>query len=308
MSQSGFRPKWQDPRRCGGRRNDPYLLWFWNSNVRSTAIVLGTLVREGSDEEIARRMVRWLMQVRKNGRWGNTQENAWAMESLIDYYRKFESETPDFTAVVTLGSETLTRETFRGRSTEAKTKDVPIQQLTNGTVTYEKQGTGILFYLMRLRYASSAFRHDPLDQGFHLERKYDKKSFAAGDLIHVTLRVKNPKERRFVAITDPIPAGTEPVESWFATTASDLAEEQRAGDQGGDWMSWWQRGGFDHVERHDDRVDLFATRLSEGTHEFTYVLRATTAGTFVTAPLHAEEMYEPEVFGRTASDMVEVKP
>src|SRR5207253_7070527 len=27
--------------------NDPYLLWFWNSNVRSTAIAMGTLVRKG---------------------------------------------------------------------------------------------------------------------------------------------------------------------------------------------------------------------------------------------------------------------
>jgi uncharacterized protein YfaS (alpha-2-macroglobulin family) len=72
-------------------------------------------------------------------------------------------------------------------------------------------------------------------------------------------------------------------------------------------MSWWQHGGFDHVERHDDHVSLFATRLGEGTHEFTYVVRATTAGRFVAAPAHVEEMYEPEVFGRTGSAVVEVK-
>jgi uncharacterized protein YfaS (alpha-2-macroglobulin family) len=88
-----------------------------------------------------------------------------------------------------------------------------------------------------------------------------------------------------------------------------LAEQQRREEaKGYDWTSWWQRGGFDHVERHDDRVNLFATRLSEGTHEFTYVVRATTAGTFITAPTRVEEMYEPEVFGRTATDVVEVKP
>ena len=54
--------------------------------------------------------------------------------------------------------------------------------------------------------------------------------------------------------------------------------------------------------------NLFATRLSEGMHEFTYMIRATTAGTFITAPASAEEMYEPEVFGRTASVIVEVQP
>jgi hypothetical protein len=61
------------------------------------------------------------------------------------------------------------------------------------------------------------------------------------------------------------------------------------------------------VERHDDRVQLFATRLSEGRHVFTYVVRATTAGSFRTAPAHAEEMYEPEVFGRTATAVIEVR-
>jgi len=69
----------------------------------------------------------------------------------------------------------------------------------------------------------------------------------------------------------------------------------------------WQRGGFDRVERHDDRVRLFATRLGEGDHTFSYVVRATTAGTFRTAPAYAEEMYEPEVFGRTATSVIEVK-
>ena len=41
--------------------------------------------------------------------------------------------------------------------------------------------------------------------------------------------------------------------------------------------------------------------------QFTYVVRATTAGTFRTAPAHAEEMYEPEVFGRTATAVIEVE-
>ena len=48
--------------------------------------------------------------------------------------------------------------------------------------------------------------------------------------------------------------------------------------------------GSDHVERHDDQVRLFATRLSEGHHEFSYVVRATTSGTFRTAPAHVEEI------------------
>src|SRR5207244_8043327 len=207
----------------------------WSSNARSTAITLDTIVRTADQEQLARQMVRWLMQVRRKGRWGNTQENVWAMESLVDYYRKYEKETPDFSAVVTMGNDALARDEFRGRSTEAKSHDVPMQKLlgvgapapgrpeaeaaaATREVTFERQGTGTLFYLMRLRYVPLGMAHDPLDQGINITRTYSQKTFKAGDLIKVTLRIRNTKERRFVAVTDPIPAGTEQVESWFATT------------------------------------------------------------------------------------------
>jgi len=129
----------------------------------------------------------------------------------------------------------------------------------------------------------------------------------------VTLDFDLPKERRFVAVTDPIPAGFEPVESWFRTTAADLARpapdnSATDSDEHGDWTMTWRRGSFDHVERHDDRVLLFANRLAEGHHRFSYVVRATTSGTFRVAPATVEEMYEPEVSGRTRSGSVEVKP
>lgn len=300
---------------------DDYLEWLWSSNARSTAIALGSLVRAGEDAELVRRMVRWMMQVRKDGRWGNTQENAWAMASLVDYYRKYESEVPDFNAVVTLGAEELAREPFRGRSTAAKTREFTMQQvLAKGTpgqqlpLVFTRDGaSGTLFYMMRLRYASTGMLQ-AMENGFRVERSYRvqgadaaQTKFRAGDLIEVTLRIRNTKERRYVAITDPLPAGTEPVEAWFATTAAALrAYDNTPAEDGGGWWSWWTRGGFDHVERHDDRVDVFATRLGEGDHVFRYLVRATTAGTFIAAPAHAEEMYEPEVFGRTATTVVEV--
>jgi alpha-2-macroglobulin len=295
---------------------DPYLLWFWSSNVRSTAIALGTLVRGGGDEEMVKRMVRWLMAVRKKGRWGNTQENAWAMESIIDYYRKYESEVPDFTAVVAYGQEQLAKETFKGRTTDARAFDFSMTKFTPGAsapVTFTREGTGTLFYMLRLRYGLLPQNLKAIDSGFRVERSYaleggDGKAltaFKAGDLIRVTLTLRNTKERRFVAVTDPLPAGTEAVETWFATTARELVNSQRQSGSEATWM-WWERTGFDHIERHDDRVQMFATRLSEGLHTFSYLVRATTAGTFLTAPAHAEEMYEPEVFGRTGSVTVGV--
>jgi alpha-2-macroglobulin len=306
--------------------SDPYLLWFWSSNVRSTAMVLGSLVRDPADDPLVPGIVRWLMKVRKDGRWGNTQENAHAMEALVDYYKRYEQEVPDFTGTVTLGMDVLARPEFRGRSTAVQTKDLPMRDLlARGSagerldLGFRKEGAGALHYVARLKYASNEPVAQGADQGFLIERTYvpakapegaaPLQTYQTGDLVTVTLKLRLTKERRYVAVTDPLPAGFEAVESWFATTASDLAREQDAEEsQDDDWRAWWQRGGFDHVERHDDRVLLFATRLAEGEHVFSYAVRATTAGVFRTAPAHAEEMYEPEVFGRTATDVIEVRP
>jgi uncharacterized protein YfaS (alpha-2-macroglobulin family) len=310
--------------------NDPYLLWLWSSTVRSTAIVLNSFVRAGVSEAPIRGLVRWMMAARRKGRWGNTQENAHAMEALVAYYRRYEAEVPDFRAVVKLGEQELATEQFKGRSTESVSKDVPMPQVlaagaagASRPLTFTREGTGTLFYTARLRYAADALFQQGLNSGFDIVRSYApfvengskpaSTTFKAGDLVRVTLTFRLTKERRFVAVTDPLPAGFEPVESWFATTARDLAARQdehtssRDREEEGDWERWWRAGGFDHVERHDDRVLLFATRLSEGRHEFTYIVRATTAGMYRTAPAHAEEMYEPEVFGRTATAVVEVK-
>ena len=221
---------------------------------------------------------------------------------------------PDFAAVVTLGAQELAREEFRGRSTEARVRELPVPSGGQATlpVLFTREGTGTLYYMMRLRYASADRNLGPMNQGFEIKRSYvaegtpgELTSFKAGDLIRVTLTVRNTKERRFVAVTDPIPAGTEPVDSAFATTATEISERPYNQRPGWAW-AWWERGGWDHEERHDDRIEVFATRLEEGEHTYSYLIRATTAGTFLTAPAHAEEMYEPEVFGRTGTVSVEV--
>lgn len=316
--------------------SDPYLLYFWNSNVRSTAIVLSSLVAVGDGGANVAGLVRWLLGARINGRWGNTQENALAMLALVRYYRTHESVVPDFTATIRLGTEDLVRESFKGRSTTMVARDVPLARLSESgrsasaanvggdrKLTFAREGAGTLFYAARLSYAQSRETHPPKDQGFRVGRRYalltegrpgmPVTSFGAGDLIQVTLTLDLPKERRYVAVRDPLPAGFEAVESWFATTAAQVArpDGSDAADDTArepEWLTAWRRGTFDHVERHDDRVLLFATRLSEGHHEFSYVVRATTAGVFQVPPARAEEMYSPEIFGQTSSERVEVKP
>ena len=295
------------------------LAWLWNSNVRSTALVLDGIVRRGDDPMHVTGLVRGLLNARRNGRWGNTQENATALEALVSYYRKFEAEPPAFTATVSAGAQTVGTASFKGRSvtTQSVRLAMPelVKLLTAGEteLTMSRAGTGRLFYTARVQYQLST-PPPPTNQGIQLERRFARyaesgdsapsTSFAAGDLIRVTLVVTVPQERRYVAVVDPLAAGFEPVDGWFRTTAADLA---RDASTDASFMERWRRGGFDHVEKHDDRVSLFATRLGAGRHEFSYLVRATTAGTFVAGGTWGEEMYAPEVHGRGEPARITIK-
>ena len=144
------------------------------------AIVLNSFVKGGVSSAPIRQMVRWLMLARDKGRWGNTQENAYAMEALVNYYRAYEAETPNFTASVKLGETELARAQFQGRSTNAQKQQLPMAQLmaaapagSNQPLTFTREGTGTLFYTARLRYAIDQFFAQGLDVGFKVERRYE---------------------------------------------------------------------------------------------------------------------------------------
>jgi hypothetical protein len=57
----------------------------------------------------------------------------------------------------------------------------------------------------------------------------------------------------------------------------------------------------------DDRVEAFTSLLWEGVYTYRYVARATTPGRYVVPPPRAEEMYDPETFGRGPTDRVVIE-
>jgi uncharacterized protein YfaS (alpha-2-macroglobulin family) len=70
----------------------------------------------------------------------------------------------------------------------------------------------------------------------------------------------------------------------------------------GGWGWWW----FSHTEMRDEKVVLFATRLPKGVYEYTYMIRAGLAGTFKVMPSVGNEMYFPEVFGRSDGTIFQI--
>jgi hypothetical protein len=295
-------------------------VWCWPSNAKSTAVVLDVLARRGgltADE--ARPIVSWLLGRRgKTGIWNGTQEIVWSLVGLAAYQRAFEPGRAVVTASATLESAELLKAVLDLQQPLASRR-VPMAEVAgimppggSGRLTLKASGAGPLYYTTRLSVAQSAREAHPVAHGITLARRYAPviggrdvaatTTFAAGDLVRVTLTVRLPEDRAFVAVSDPLPAGLEVVDTSLATAAPDAGDAQeRVG------RFWW-RPGFDRIARQDQRVDLFASTLPDGEYEVSYLARAVTPGTFFAAPTRAEAMYEPEVSGRGSGATITVTP
>jgi uncharacterized protein YfaS (alpha-2-macroglobulin family) len=286
--------------------------------VHATAVVLEGLARRRDTTTLAAPLARWLLDARHDSHWSNTHENAMGLEALSAYYRAFESEVPNMTATVVVGGTPLGRASFVGRTANARDLSLPMPALAAAssaappTLSIARAGSGTLYYTARVQtYAPQP--PDAQDRGYAVQRQYARYSngksaapataFKAGDVVRVTVTLTLRGEGRYVALTDPLPAGFEAIEDWNATAESRLAEHATGDDQNG----YWGQAGFDHIEKHDDRVLAFATLLDPGRHTLSYLARATTSGTFSVPGATAEAMYAPELSGRSTATTIVVK-
>ena len=124
----------------------------------------------------------------------------------------------------------------------------------------------------------------------------------AGSKVRVKITMVADNRRYHVALVDPVPAGLEIINPDLGASEN-IPRDPTVPDFRYIWWGPW----YEHQNMRDHRVEAFATLLWDGVYEYTYVLRATTPGTFVAPPAKAEEMYSPEVFGRSGSDWVIVE-
>ncbi len=121
--------------------------------------------------------------------------------------------------------------------------------------------------------------------------------------MRVRLTMVADSRRYHVALVDPLPAGLEIVNPDLAVSGAPPQDPGQPEPYG--W--WWWGPWYEHQNLRDERAEAFTSLLWDGVYDYTYIARATTPGHFVVPPAKAEEMYSPEVFGRSGSDGVVVE-
>jgi uncharacterized protein YfaS (alpha-2-macroglobulin family) len=280
--------------------------------------------------DIPLRLVRMITQTRGSRvHWENTQENLFCMNALLTYSRVYEAQTPALNVRASLDKEALGQAVFNDLRDAPITLHHPITEADKGraaTLHVNREGEGRLYYTTRISYAPKDEVKQPVNAGMELHREYSVKrngkwvllsgssKVKRGELVRVDLYLSLPTARSFVVVEDPVPGGLEPVNRDLATSSeidADEAEYAYAEDswysRHSDWSPYGaSRWSFYHKELRHDSARFYADYLTAGNYHLSYSAQAIAEGEFRLLPAKAEEMYDPEIFGKTPSDMLRV--
>ncbi|MCP4375766.1 MAG: hypothetical protein GY794_06275, partial [bacterium] len=286
--------------------NSDGLAWIHYSNVRSTAAVAQALMEvygvSAANESFIPKAVQWLLRQRKQKlHWRSTQENLFSFWALSTYLNSFEGTVPNFSGKVLVNSREIFSELFKGRETKVAEKTMPLDDFARGTTNpleFVKEGQGRIYYSAALSYLPAG-TPEAIEYGMAVEKKMTvvkgkgegTDSFYRGDLLKIELTLTTPRDRLFVVLDDPLPAGFKALNFGLQTTDKSLQRYLENDNP------------FRYSEFKDDRVLFYADYVEQGVHTISYLVSAEHSGSFNLPPTFASEMYTPEVFGMTGVDV-----
>jgi alpha-2-macroglobulin len=283
----------------------PESQWY-DSQTSVQALMLRLLVARSASTDLQDNALRSLLGMRRNGAWGDTFNDAEALDAVVDY-GVAQGPAPAFNAVATLGSANIADETFAGYARPLRSAHVPMASIPIGKsdLGLSMTGTGTLHYSVLYQYRPNAGEPGVL-AGLRVIREVRAAnqaqvlasiglsvpaqpiSLPAANVYDIGLQIITDHFVDHVVIEDPLPAGFEAVDAAFATATPYF---QAKGDA-------WQ---IDYQVIDRDKIRAFATTLPPGIYDIHYLVRSVTPGTFVWPGARAYLLYSPEEFGRTAS-------
>jgi hypothetical protein len=220
----------------------------------------------------------------KIGRWGTTQENAFAILALGKLASRL-GRSPEAQVTMTLPDRSERRLSSR--------EGITLTDLPPGSdVLVRAEGEGKLYAFWSAEGLAIGDEKVPEeDRGVSVRRAFftpdgakavDPMSFEQGRLYQVRLSVTAPRALDNLVITDLLAACLEIENPDLRGSAVLQGAEQGACLN------------VAHVERRDDRMIIFAD-AAQGSGEYRYMVRAVSRGKFVLPPAEASCMYDPGI-------------
>jgi uncharacterized protein YfaS (alpha-2-macroglobulin family) len=289
-----------------------------SSPVRDVAIALSAYIDLNPEHPNVQALAKRLIMSMRHGRWGNTQENGFALMALGKYARHEFSQQGNYHAEVSSGDKTL--------ASFADTRQVVLTPigLSGEAIRIRKSGPGALYYYWQAEGVPMERKIKNEDWGVKVRRIYstfdgkpcDLSKLKQGELIKVTLIMESERKVENMAVSDLLPAGLE-IENQKLATSEKVKEElnieeilKGLPDGSEEYKSENDKTKTkafkpERVECRDDRLLLFGT-FPGGVRVYSYLARAVTKGKFVLPSVSASCMYSPEIKSVNGSGEVSI--
>ncbi len=284
--------------------------WLWyNDTIETHAFALRTLTELDEDDPRREGLVQWLLLNKKLNHWKSTRATAEVVYSLVHYLEHEGTLAAREEVSVTIGSRTpkvfvFEPDEYTGKNNQIVVIGEDIDPATDSTVVIEKETPGLAFASATWHFSTEElpeeargdlfeahrtyFRRVSGDQGWRLEPLAEGAKVEVGDQVEVHLSIRAKHAAEYVHLRDPRPAGFEP-------------ERSTSGYK-------WDLGLVRYEEVRDSGMNFFFERLPVGEYTMKHRLRATTAGTFQSAPATLQSMYAPEFTAYSTGARLTIAP
>jgi hypothetical protein len=300
--------------------------YWWNSDIETNAWVLRAIVRLEPKSDVAPRLVKWLLNNRRNGYyWRSTRDTTMCVAAMSDFVVASGEGKGDFTLTLDFDNGLIVKKVRINRDnffTYNNSLVLTGAALDAGrhTLKITKDGPGALYFNTYLRYFTKEEHITAAGHELKVDRKYFKlvqipyvvevegaagqklkerrlryqrvpvkhgDTVASGDVIQVELKVASDNDYTYLCFEDAKPAGCEPT-------------QLRSGGAG-------QEGFYSYMELRDEKVVFFIGALQQGEHLLRYRLRAEVPGVFHALPTVLYGMYVPELRANSNEHIIKIK-
>jgi uncharacterized protein YfaS (alpha-2-macroglobulin family) len=290
---------------------------YWGSTDRDRAQALLALMKLRPASKLVTVLAHRLI---KNVDKYTTQSTAWSLIALSSFVG---SDKPNGAVDVKIRVEGIVFDTTRSLGGDNKEVTFPLKDLRGKKLRLVLEGDGKApsAFAMEARYvrpAATSTRHGRRSAlGPSVYRVFtdargapiDLASVKAGDVVRVALRIELPRmdtwRATYLAVTDRLGAGFQPVQTDLASVAS--VPDIEKGHPFYEGLTGWG-GSASHLDIRDDRVNVYFDQVYGGTTAYaTYLMRATTPGAFEVPAARGELMYEPGSEGYSDATRVTIR-
>jgi uncharacterized protein YfaS (alpha-2-macroglobulin family) len=284
-----------------GERDESYG-WLLDSADRTAARALLAALDAPEFGADVPRLALGLVGRQRSGHWDTTLANAWGTVALRRYARAHEREPVGGATLATLGVERREHAWTGGDGAVS----LAWPENGRGTLRLQHAGSGAPWATVQSIAAVPVVTAERAGYGLRREvtpvRQAAPGRWSRGDLVRVRLEIDARQDMTWVALTDPVPAGSAVV-GGTARSAEPLdAQAARSGSR--DAAPAWPT----YVERGHSSWRAYFEFLPRGRWQLDYVLRLNAAGTYPLPPTRIEAMYAPDVYGVVPNSSVTVLP